>query len=334
MIDLSGKRVVISRTDSIGDVALTLPLCAWIKEHFPNTTILFLGRSYTEAVIRSFDGVDEFIDWSELEAQPKSVQLQMARDWNADVIIHVFPRKEIAVLAKRVKIPIRIGTSHRNFHLLNCNHRINFTRKGSDLHESQLNFHLLKPFGLNEIPSLAEVRNYGSKFHDPKVTIPETLRLNQKFVVLHPKSQGSAVEWPMEKYLELADQLIVRGYKVVFTGTEKEGEFIRPYLQDRNDFIDATGKMTLKELITFISTSDGLVACSTGPLHIAGLLNIPTVGLFAPRRPIHPGRWMPLGNKAITLVYKEDCPTCKKGKPCSCIQNIEVDRVITALTSL
>ena len=32
MMDLAGKTIAISRTDSIGDVALTLPLCVYLKK--------------------------------------------------------------------------------------------------------------------------------------------------------------------------------------------------------------------------------------------------------------------------------------------------------------
>ena len=62
-IDLTNKRIIISRTDSIGDVMLTLPLCAWIKEKFPSAHLIFLGNSYTHPVINCFQPIDQFADW-------------------------------------------------------------------------------------------------------------------------------------------------------------------------------------------------------------------------------------------------------------------------------
>ena len=47
-------KIIISRTDSIGDVMLTLPLCVWLKEKYPNTELVFLGRTYTESIVSSF----------------------------------------------------------------------------------------------------------------------------------------------------------------------------------------------------------------------------------------------------------------------------------------
>ena len=129
--DLRDKRVIISRTDSIGDVLLTLPICAWIKETYPTATILFLGKGYTKSVVECYDLVDEFIDWKNYENQPKVEQIEGFRSLKADAIIHVFPNKDIASVAKKVRIPVRVGTSHRSYHLLTCTHRPNLTRKRS-----------------------------------------------------------------------------------------------------------------------------------------------------------------------------------------------------------
>ena len=133
------KNIVISRTDSIGDVILTLPLAGILKVKFPNTKIIFLGNTYTKPIINCCEHVDEIWEWAELEKLTEKERFEWLRDKDIEVFIHVFPNKEIAKLAKQAKIPNRIGTSHRLFHLNTCNHRPNFTRKKSDLHESQLN---------------------------------------------------------------------------------------------------------------------------------------------------------------------------------------------------
>jgi heptosyltransferase-3 len=62
----------------------------------------------------------------------------------------------------------------------------------------------------------------------------------------------------------------------------------------------------LDELIAFIFNADGLLASGTGPLHLAAASGIHALGLFPPSRPIHPGRWAPLGKKAEYLESKSD----------------------------
>jgi len=314
---------------------LTLPMLVWLKEKFPEVELIYLGSGYTRPVVDCFSVIDRFVDWKEIEQLPTAERISILSGLEADAIIHVFPVKEIASLAKKAKIPFRVGTSHRAFHLLTCNHRVNFTRKRSDLHESQLNFELLRPFGLKEVPTLDEVRNLLEAFAPIQITLPETISVllegSQRKVILHPKSQGSALEWPMENYMELARRLSDKGTKVFFTGTEKEGELFRNLIPVQPMVHDTTGKMTLPQLITFIGKCDALVACSTGPLHIAGFAGIRTIGLFSPRKPIHPGRWAALGKNTRMLVFDENCPVCRKGKPCDCITRISIDQVEEAL---
>lgn len=331
-INGNNQTIVISRTDSIGDVMLTLPICSWLKEHFPTAKIIFLGKSYTEPIVSCYQDVDEFANWDEIKDLPSGQKIEQFRSFDADTFIHVFPNREIASLAKKAKVKNRIGTSHRSFHLLTCNYRLSFTRKRSSKHEAQLNHHLLEPFGLEKLPELSDVIEKTNRFVAPQVDLPkflsDSLSNAKKTCILHPKSQGSAKEWPMEKYVELTNQLIEKDYTVYFTGTEKEGEQFRSELPKSKNCIDTTGKLTLSELIAFISRVDNLVACSTGPLHIAGFLGVNTIGLFSPRKPIHPGRWQALGKHINILVFDEDCKTCADKKSCDCIENIEVERVV------
>lgn len=322
------NRIIISRTDSIGDVVLTLPVCAWLKEKYPSAKIIFLGKNYTRDVIACNKSVDEFISLEELNNLPLMERIDRIK---SDVILHVFPNKEVANLAKKAKIPMRIGTSHRVFHLLTCTHRLNFSRKKSALHESQLNFELLKPLGLNEIPSRDEINDYLHFFKIPTAELPEfvtTYDLSNS-IILHPKSQGSALEWPLENYICLAEKLVKKGKTIFFTGTEIEGTKFRNQIPVNPQIIDTTGKLSLEQLIKLCATTEGLVACSTGPYHLAAVYEKKAIGLFSSRKPIHPGRWAALGKNSKAVVFDEACATCKKGKTCNCIENIEVSRILS-----
>lgn len=330
-IDLNNKTVLISRTDSIGDVCLTLPICKALKDKFPEVRIVFLGKSYTQAIIRNCPFVDDFINWDEWNACSDADVIQKIIAANLDAVIHVFPNKRLSKLAFRAKIPMRIGTSHRLFHWFTCNQLINFTRNKSDLHEAQLNFKLLQPFDI-EVPGLAALNEV--RFLQTHTPIPAFIaqwRTEKKCVILHCKSQGSAVEWGVPNFVALAERLLEQGCQIIFTGTENEGQIFRPFLHEHYNLLDTSGRLTLDELLALIASSDALVAASTGPLHMAGLLGTKAIGLFSPRRPIHPGRWKPLGKNSMALVYDENCQKCKKGEFCKCIEEIEVERIISAI---
>jgi len=331
-MNLNGKRIIVSRTDSIGDVMLTLPICHWLKDQFPTSTIIFLGKNYTKSVVDCYDPIDEFSDWGEIEKLAPTARLNGFSGLGADAIIHVFPHKEIASLARKAKISVRIGTSHRLYHLLTCTHRVNFTRRKSDLHESQLNFELLRPLGLREIPSLDEITNTTNGFNPKKQDLPSPFDTIENFVILHPKSQGSAREWSIDRYMDLALQLADQGTNVVFTGTENEGLLFREEIPNNTHMYDSTGKLSLPQLITLIGRANGLVACSTGPLHIAGYCGIRTVGLFSPEKPIHPGRWKALGKDVIILEDTES-RLADKSNVQSMLDGISTENVFTAITA-
>ena len=105
-----------------------------------------------------------------------------------------------------------------------------------------------------------------------------------------------------------------------------------PLLENTHEnVIDLTGKITLSELISFINEADGIIACSTGPLHIAAALNKVAIGIFPPIKPMHPGRWAPIGDKAQVIYKNIKCSKCRKSKICECITTIKPQDVINLL---
>ena len=318
------SRIIISRTDSIGDVALTLPLCLWLKSNIPGVTLVYLCKRYTKDFVQCFEPVDELLLLEDLENSDQNTRNSLLQ---CDLILHVYPNKKISSWAKHAGIPHRIGTSHRWFHWLNCNIRVSFTRKKSPLHEAQLNFNLLKPLGLETIPKFEEIKSLSNYFILP--TEPDFFPPG--YVILHPLSQGSAINYPMIHYVALAERLAKQGKQVLITGTAKEGIQIGSAFDHITGVENVCGKFSLGGLISLISKAHALIACSTGPLHIAGILDVRAVGLFSSRIPIHPGRWKPLGNHSIVMVKDPLCERCAKGLDCRCIEEIPVEAILNAV---
>ncbi len=327
--------ILLSRTDSIGDVVLTLPLAGLIKEKYPQAKVLFLGKTYTKDIIACSSKVDKFLDWSEIQKLDSKAQIQLLKQENIDIIVHVFPNKEIAKLARKSGIKTRIGTSHRPYHYLYCNKMPSFSRKKSDLHEAQLNVKLLASLEISFDGSFQEMEKYYGFTNIPSLDEKwsSLLSTTGKNIILHSKSQGSAREWGLVNFRKLIDLLIDNGDRVFLTGTEPEGKLFRDELMyDCDNLIDLSGKMTLKELVAFIAKADSLVAASTGPLHIAAATGINAVGIFPPIRPIHPGRWAPIGKSTkVFTADKPHCTECLNGEACACMLSISAKEVFASL---
>lgn len=328
-ISLGAKpTIIISRTDNIGDMMLTLPLAGLIRQKFPDANLLFLGKKYIRPIIESCEYIDKFMDWDDIANLPAEDQLSVFKSINADAILHIFPHPEIAAIAYKARIPNRVGTSHRSYNWLYCNKLVNFTRKKSNLHEAQLNVKLAKPLGITTIPTLEELKSLYGLTKLPQWKGDDLIDKTRFNLILHPKSRGSAREWEWKNWNRLAEILPKEKFKLFVTGTENEGAEIRKNLLELHPHItDLTGKMDLAQLIAFISKADGLVACSTGPLHIAAALGKRAIGIFPPLRPMHPGRWAPLGVKATYLVLDKQCSECRKKSFCSCINAITPEQV-------
>jgi ADP-heptose:LPS heptosyltransferase len=323
-----GKRIIISRTDNLGDVILTLPVAGYLKKTISGSEIYFIGKKYTESVIRQCTYIDHFLDREEILKNPS-----LLASVKADTILFVYPDQELAALAKRFKIPNRVATAHRVFNWFYCNRLVNFSRLNSELHESQLNFKLLSPFRLKTNPDFAQLMaNYGLK------AVPKDfghLLDPTKFnLIIHPKSKGNAREWGLANYQSLIRQLPSEHFCFFITGLKDEENSIKkemPELLTTEGVHNLMGQFSLEELGAFINKVDGLVASSTGVLHLAAALGKFSVGLFPPLKPIHPGRWGPIGKQASHFVADKACSDCRKSSDCACMRLITVSQVASRL---
>ncbi|MEI6628549.1 MAG: glycosyltransferase family 9 protein [Alphaproteobacteria bacterium] len=327
------QSILISRADSIGDVILTLPMAGVLKKYFPNVKIGFIGRAYTKPVIEACIHVNEFIDVEDFYKQDVLVDGK-----RPDAIIHVFPLRAIAKRAHKLKIPLRIGTTNRLYHWTTCNKLIKLSRKNSPLHESQLNLKLLSAFGIKEEFTLNQVASYYgltkiATISDNLFQLIDKAKFN---LIIHPKSQGSAREWGLDNFITLIKLLDKNKYKIFISGTSKERVLLSPLFEEAGNLVtDITGKMNLNQFISFINNADGLLANSTGPLHIAAALGKHALGLFPPMRPIHPGRWSPVGSHAHTFVLNKQCDDCRnKPEACSCIHSIQAIEIKNKLDDI
>lgn len=331
------NKIIISRTDSIGDVILTLPVAGVLKEKFPDSEIIFLGKNYTRDIVEASSHINQFMNWDEIQKCDPSEQIEKFKEIHADAIIHIFPVSEIAHLAKKANITNRIGATGRLYHYFTCNKLVPISRKRSELHEAQLNLKLLKPILENvdfELDGIAGYCGFSSIDVLPD-NFQKQISTDKFNLILHPKSKGSAREWGLKNFGNLIEILPKDKFRIFITGTKDEGKLVKHDILDKYpEVTDMTGKLTLKELISFINEADGLIAASTGPLHIAAALGKVALGIYPPIRPMHPGRWAPIGPNAGYLVENKVCSKCRKNTQCECMENIQPVAVKNKLLSL
>ena len=261
------SRILICRTDNIGDVVLTLPLAGFLKGAIPGVQVDMVCRAYAAPVVRCCRHVDRVLALEELDID------RLFQDREYDTVIFAFPHRAIGRAARRAHVPNRVGSSHRLHHWISCNRLAHFSRARSNLHEAQLNFALLKPLGIDRQPALDEIWPlYGLQAPGEAGAghLFDPTRFN---LILHPKSNGNGREWPLARYTELAALLSKDpGIAVWVTGSRAEGELLAraaPELLASPNVRNLCGQVDLDGLVALIGMADGLVASGTGPLHVA-----------------------------------------------------------------
>ena len=323
-----GARVGLVQAGNLGDVVHTLPMAGAIKAACPTATIVFIGRRYTESLVRASRYVDEFFDAELAKRDADAVAAQ-----KLDILLNPYRWSEITRAAVRARVPVRIGNlRRRNTLLLGCNRFVFYGRARSGLNEGALNIRDLRALGLRLEPSNAEMAALaGLSRLEPLAAEHRALLAPGHFhLLLQTKTDGHAREWPLEHFFTLVRLLAADRVQVILSGTAAEGDIVRtacPALLAEPNVTDAFGRFTLPQLLAFIAAADGIVSASTGPLHLAAVLGIHALGIFPGRLSLNGKRWFPLGPKGEALQAVEFCPRNAKcdlslGGPCQCTISI------------
>lgn len=324
-------RLLISRIDAIGDVCLTLPAIGWLKHNFPNYHVNFLVQAYAAPITNACQWIDEV---TVLDKSDFNHTVSQLKSTNVDQIIHISPNKTIAKAAKSAGIPIRSGVIGRIYNWFYCNRLIQLSRSGSGQHESYLNLLAITRSLKLPDPDFIEFKENIVKYAGLS-NLRHRNKEKELHVILHPFSRGSGREWPISNFIELANLLANNHLIPVIAGIRSDYEQIEPFVdQFPSQTVWVMGEGDLDVYMKRIGQSAGLVASGTGPLHISSLMNVPSVGLFPPRKDIDPIRWGTLNPLSNSLTSQPICEKKCSNKDCNCMTNISPQVVFNELSNL
>ena len=334
------RRILLVRTDRLGDVVLTLPMLPFLRTRYPDAYIALLLNRYTGEIVEGNPYVNELIWYdhgSGLIPFAKMCRIIDDRHFDAVVVVHPTPR--LAWLMFRTGIPERIGTGYRYYSFL-FNRKVFEHRKNAKRHEVEYNLSLLKEldcvadgkpeFYIN-IPAAAE-----SRVHELLTSL--NVDASRKMVIIHPGSGGSARDWPAESFGLLAMQLgNDQANQIIVTGQEHDAKQVEQVVRSAGgNTVPIVGKLHLKELTALIKSASLFVSNSTGPLHIAVAVGTPVLGFYPQITAMSAARWGPYTGKRKVLVPNKpiDCSECVNGGPCACMASIAVSEAYSAASSL
>jgi len=332
-MNIEPRNILIVRTDRIGDVVLSLPLARIIKQHYPNAKVTFLVRAYTKALVENNHFIDEVIILKEESSKILITKnVEQLKQKNFDTAIVVYPTFKIALIIFLSGIKYRVGSGYRLYSFL-FNRKVYEHRKDAVKHELEYNLSLLSQLGINHIGGTNNVSfdlDVNKSSLNKVESLLSSLGINneEKFVIVHPGSGGSAVDLPLEKFVELVKMLTDKKIKVVLTGSENEKEICNKLVLNELTF-NLAGRLNLEELIALISKSSLLVANSTGPIHIAAALGKYTFGFYPKVKVCSAKRWGPYTEKKFIYEPEIECNNCtvEQCAEVNCMNSINVSSV-------
>ncbi len=333
------RRILIVRTDRIGDVILTLPMAQVLRRRFPDATIGMLVQKYTAEVVEGNTAVDHIFHYDDgMRPYPFLRMVSRLRAARYDIVFHTHPRFRVALMTWIAGIRNRVGTGYRWYSFL-FNIRHFEHRKDARRHELEYNLNLLSeidcPAGEAErIPRLeldpAAVEEVDRMLQSIGISEDEPL------AIVHPGSGGSARDWPPAHFGLLAAMLAEHErLRVIVTGTDRERELVETVASIAGERVTTlSGTLSLKQLAALAKRASLFVANSTGPLHIAATVGTPVVGLYPQITALSAARWGPYTSRKSILSPKDkpaDCRKCLGGTmPCECMSSISVEAVYQA----
>jgi len=335
------KKILIVRTDRIGDVVLSLPMASFIKRRYPGCKVTFMLREYTKPLAESNPDIDEIILLKENKGRVSITgNAALVKSGYYDTCIAVYPTFRIALFLFLSGIKNRIGTGYRLYSFL-FNKKIYEHRKHGKHHELEHNINMLKMIGIEERPTPQSVpfnihSNEKSRhiieneFDSKKINTP------LQTVIIHPGSGGSSIDWPLSSFQELI-KLMARelNINILITGGKHEFEMCNRLVVHKK-IENFAGRFDLNELIALIDKSDLLIANSTGPIHIAAALGKHVIGFYPKIKECAQKRWGPYTYRKIIFeptVCNGNCKkeTCEK---LNCMNSINVRDVFEKIKQI
>lgn len=314
-------KILLLQLKRIGDLILTLPAIAAVREKFPNAEITLIVANECAGLLPAIANVDVgFVTRRSFRDVPLFAAIA-ARKF--DCCIDFTQNDRSAILTFLSGAKKRIGASRVQVRAQRRSRVYNeFVQlRLKQMHTIDYNLALLAPLGTaNASPPLRleppeSARTQARQLLSAGKIYPRSLgssAAGTDFIVVHPGSARAEKFWEPERWAEVIEhaQMKVR-MPVVITGGKWrfEQEHIgriraacdartRASQHETGIIVDLSGKTDLLTLAAIIEQAQLLVTVDSAAMHLAAALRRPQVILFGPTNPYH---WRPRESPAVIL---------------------------------
>jgi heptosyltransferase II len=308
------KRILVTRTDRIGDAVLSTPVFQAIKVQYPSCHLAAMVFKETAPLVLGHPSVDQVIiyDKKGIHAGWWATVLfaLKLRKERFDLIIHLHPTNRVHFISWFAGIPVRIGYQSSN-HLF-LTHTIEEKKWQGRRHEAEYNFDLLNFIHIStpQILSLYVPLHSADK-EELEGLLPK--QPSNRYVVFHPSASCVSKRWAPDRLAQVADRL-VRVYQItpVIVGEDlgmAHAVHMQEFMKEKS--LNLAGKLSLGMLTWLLKGARLLISNDSGPVHIAAALGTPVISIFGRNQAgLSPLRWRPISANSSFVQKDVGCVEC------------------------
>jgi ADP-heptose:LPS heptosyltransferase len=306
---MTAPRLLVVRNDKLGDFMLAWPALALLKRSLPDSHVVVLVPSYTAGLAAICPWIDEvWLDPGDLG--------RLHRD-RVDAVLTLFSTGRIGWQVFKGRIPVRVAPATKwaqYFYPDRVVQRRSRSERPEYVYNLDLAHALLRRLGVAAATVQAPFWPLEAAQRSAwRTTLSPSLGLDMQrpWWFVHCGSGGSALNLSVAQYAALMQGVARRlqagpqAPQWVLTCGPGEEERVEALRQHSAALQPVVYRSTqgLAAFAASLSAAQCVIAGSTGPLHIAGALDVPTVGFFPAKRSATAWRWRPCNGEGRTLAF-------------------------------
>lgn len=318
------QNILIIKLDHLGDLVCSFEALYNIREKFPLAQLTLITGDWNFPLLKNSNMINEIIAYNSpifsrsrktiTDIRGRIALYKKLRKINWSIVVglredyftiflslFIFPKRRLDRGTLRVKMKLKKFTS--NF----------YPHENYSQHEIDVNFNIVKPIIDSRQKQLVpflfdeDENNWIDNFF-------EAHRFTKnRYAVIHPGASWEFKRWSPKNFQRVGQFIFNEyGFKSVIVGilAEKEiGLAITP--NNEHIFIDAIGKLSLRQTILLINNAAIAICNDSAPMHIAAVAGVRTIGLMGPAET---EKFSPRGDRSLFLHKKTACHPCKQIK--------------------
>jgi predicted lipopolysaccharide heptosyltransferase III len=327
--------ILLLQLKRIGDLILTLPAIATLRENFPAAQITLAISSECADLLPAIPNVNRTL-LMRRNLRDLALFLGLVRE-KFDYCVDFTRNDRSALLVFLSGARKRIVYRRRDRFQKRVRVYSDYVKvRKLAMHTVDYNLALIGPLGVRHV-SRALRLELPQETREKANALRRDLRINEPYLIFHPGSARAEKFWEPQRWADVIEHARSGSQiSVVLTGGASRIE--QKHLRQvkgrlRQPVVDLSGKTDLLTLAALIERARLLVTVDSAPMHLAAATQTPQVILFGPTNPFH---WRPLESSALILQGESATPLTEfsSEQPCLPMRQISTAAVIGAMDLL